>query len=298
MLKSKVALICPCGPPHAAKTRQGIEILRGWGLEVEPGPILRRYLTAQQPVEPLSFLAASDAERRQELAWALGPEVEACWIVRGGYGLTRLLADLPPLGVERPVLGFSDVSVLLHALQRRGWPNLFHCANVQTLPVLDAAALEATRRLVLGEPLRPLPGRWLRPGRAEGVLWGGNLCVLASLCGTPEAMQPEPRILALEDINEAPYRLDRLLTQLQDSGALGQLAGVALGSFTGCGDLRALWEEWSDRWGVPTLADLPFGHSADNHPLQLGARVILDQSQISWVDRSIFSGSGAGPLSS
>jgi len=138
----------------------------------------------------------------------------------------------------------------------------------------------------------------LHPGRAEGILWGGNLCVLASLCGTPEAMRPGPRILALEDINEAPYRLDRLLTQLQDSGALAALVGVALGSFTGCGDLGPLWEEWSGRWQVPMLADLPFGHAADNHPLHLGGRVVLDYSQMSWVDRSILSGSGAGPLSS
>ena len=298
MLKSKVALICPCGPPHVGKTRQGIEILRSWGVEVEPGPILSRYLSGQQSAEPLSFLAASDAERREELAWALGPEVEACWVVRGGYGLTRLVANLPPLGQERPVLGFSDVSVLLHALQRRGWPRLFHCANVQTLPVLDSASLEATRRLVLGQPLRPLPGRWLLTGRAEGLLWGGNLCVLASLCGTPEAMTPEARILALEDINEAPYRLDRLLTQLQESGALRGLVGVALGGFTGCGDLTALWQAWSERWQVPVLADLPFGHGPDNHPLHLGERVVLDYSQISWVERSILSGSGAGPLSS
>ena len=295
----RLALICPCGAPNLTRTRQGLEILGSWGFEVVPGPILRRRLEGSQAGTELSFLAASDPQRLEELVWGLSSaDVDACWVVRGGHGLTRLVPHLPALGESRPVFGFSDVSVLLAALQRRGWGHLFHCANVQTLPVLDEASLEATRKLVMGEGLAPLAGRWLRGGRAEGVLWGGNLCVLTCLCGTPEALSGEPRILALEDVNEAAYRLDRMLVQLESSGAFRGLAGVALGSFSECGDLRALWEHWADRWRVPVLADLAFGHAADNHPLALGRRVRLDQSQMSWVDRSIFSGTGAGPKSS
>lgn len=293
----RVALICPCGAPNLTRARQGMGILESWGYEVVPGPILARRLAGGGSSE-LAFLAASDEERLEELVWGLtSAEVDACWVVRGGHGLTRLVQDLPPL-VERPVLGFSDVSALLIALQRRGWQRLFHCANVQTLPILDAPSLEATRRLVLQGELASLKGRSLYPGRAEGVLWGGNLCVLTCLCGTPEAFQGEGRILALEDVNEASYRLDRLLVQLEASGAFRGLAGIALGTFVDCGDLNALWSHWAQRWQVPVLIDLPFGHGPDNHPLALGRRVVLDQSQMSWVERSIFSGMGAGPTSS
>jgi muramoyltetrapeptide carboxypeptidase len=298
----RLGLICPCGPPHLGKTLEGMEILRSWGLEVVPGPVLQGYLQGQGRPS-LAFLAAEDSLRATELAWGLGAancqqlsgaEVEACWVVRGGVGLTRL--QLPTLARPRPVFGFSDVSVLLHGLQRRGWKELFHCANVQTLPTLTSSALEATRRLVAGKGLLPLSGRPLREGRAEGVLWGGNLCVLTCLCGTAEAMRGEPgRILALEDVTEAPYRIDRMLTQLEASGAFQGLAGVALGQFTECGNLEAVWKDWAQRWSVPVLADLPFGHDPNNHPLQLGASVVLDYNQISWVERSIFSGSGAGP---
>ncbi|MCW5867313.1 MAG: LD-carboxypeptidase [Candidatus Eremiobacteraeota bacterium] len=294
----KLALICPCGAPDLKRTRQGMEILESWGFQVLPGPILQRCLAGSAPPSELAFLAAADDERREELAWALGPEVDACWVVRGGHGLTRLVGCLPELGAPRPVFGFSDVSALLHALQKRGWHQLFHCANVQTLPVLDADSLEATRRLVQEGCLLPLSGRWLRPGRAEGRLWGGNLCVLTCLCGTPEGFQGEGCILALEDVREAAYRLDRMLVQLEAGGAFRGLAGVALGSFVECGDLGALWRHWVDRWQVPVLADLAFGHAADNYPLALGRRVVLDQSQMSWVERSIFSGMGAGPKSS
>lgn len=294
----RLALICPCGAPNLTRTRQGIEILQSWGFEVVLGPLLQLYLAGLGRSE-LPFLAASDEERLQELVWALNdPEIEACWVVRGGHGLTRLVGQLPPLRGPRPVFGFSDVSALLAALQRRGWSQLFHCANVQTLPVLDGAALQATRELVRGEGLKSLAGRCLRAGRAEGILWGGNLCVLTCLCGTTEELRSNDYVLALEDVNEASYRLDRMLVQLEASGVFRGLAGVVLGSFVDCGDLKALWEHWADRWRVPVLADLAFGHGPDNHPLALGQRVWLDQSQMSWVDRSIFSGIGAGPRSS
>lgn len=173
-----------------------------------------------------------------------------------------------------------------------------HCANLQTLPTLAAEALEATRRLVMAGQVSSLSGTSLRAGRAEGLLWGGNLCVLASLCGTSEALQPGPKILFLEDVNEAPYRVDRLLTQLHECGAFEGLSGMALGKFTGCGDLRVLWEHWAKRWRVPVVCDLPFGHCEDNYPLLLGARACLDQNQISWVVKSMRSGSGAGSWSS
>ena len=295
---SKVALVCPCGPPHLAKARQGMEILRSWGLQPVAGPLFLGYLEGRADPSELSFLAASDDSRWAELEWALGGECAACWIVRGGYGLARLLSRLGGQLSARPVFGFSDASVLLHALHRRGWQDLVHCANLQTLPTLAAEALEATRRLVMAGQVSSLSGTSLRAGRAEGLLWGGNLCVLASLCGTSEALQPGPKILFLEDVNEAPYRVDRLLTQLHECGAFEGLSGMALGKFTGCGDLRVLWEHWAKRWRVPVVCDLPFGHCEDNYPLLLGARACLDQNQISWVVKSMRSGSGAGSWSS
>ena len=269
------------------KSRQGMEILRSWGLDPVPGPLFEGYLKGRAESGELSFLAGSDELRWRELEWALGGECDACWVVRGGYGLSRLVSRLGSGWLPRPVLGFSDVSVLLQALHRRGWPQLVHCANLQTLPTLDRVALEATRDYVLRGQLPDMLGDVHYEGEGEGALWGGNLCVLASLCGTPEALGPDPKVLFLEDINEAPYRVDRLLTQLHDSGAFHGLAGVALGRFTGCGDLQAVWKHWSQRWRVPVLFDLPFGHCPDNFPIPLGARVRLTPSgQMSWVSRS------------
>jgi muramoyltetrapeptide carboxypeptidase len=275
-----------------------MDIVRSWGLEPVPGPLFQAYLEGRPPLSPLSYLAASDELRWQELEWALGGDWAALWVVRGGYGLTRLLPRLGSQAWPLPVLGFSDVSALLYSLQRRRGSSLVHCANVQTLPCLRSDALQATREWLMEGRISSLRGSCLRPGQGEGPLYGGNLCVLASLCGTDEALLPGPKVLFLEDINEAPYRVDRLLTQLGQSGAFEGLLGVALGRFTGCGDLGPVWAEWVERWRVPVVADLPFGHCEDNFPLPLGQRVQIDQNQISWVLKSMQSGSGAGSASS
>lgn len=291
----RLALVCPCGPPHRQRTREGIEILRSWGLQPVAGPLLQHYLEDPDGhgSGELSFLAGTDRQRLDDLTWALEGDCAAIWVVRGGYGLSRLLPALPRFS-PRPVLGFSDVSVLFQALLRRGWQKLYHCANVQTLPTLTAGALQATRDLLFSGRLSPLSGEWLQEGSAEATLEGGNLCVLASLAGTAEGLSPGPKILFFEDVNEAPYRVDRLLTQLEQSGAFVGLQGVALGRFTDCGNLMPVWKHWVQRWKVPVLADLPAGHCPDNYPLHLGVTVQLTDCQISWVPSSMRSGSGGG----
>jgi len=289
----RLALICPCGPPHRQRTREGIKILQSWGLEPVAGPLLQSFLDGGHGSSELSYLAGSDRQRLEDLSWAFKGDFAAIWVVRGGYGMARLLPQLPAFR-PKPILGFSDVSVLFQALLRRGWRQLYHCGNVQTLPTLTQGALQATRDLLFRGRLGCLSGQWLQEGRARGPLWGGNLCVLASLAGTSEGLESGPKILFLEDINEAPYRVDRLLTQLEQSGAFEGLRGVALGRFTDCGNLTPVWNHWAPRWNVPVLADLPVGHCSDNYPLQLGVGVELADNQISWLPSSIRSGSGGG----
>ncbi len=284
----RVALVCPCGRPNAPRVVQGMAVLTDWGLLPQAGPVCKAYLEGRGPLGDLDYLAASDEERLSELRWALtSPDVDACWVVRGGYGLGRVISSLCLDESERPVFGFSDATVLLHALVQRGWTSVVHAANVQSLSTLSPAALKATKNLVLGGQFPNLRGQWLRQGEAVGALWGGNLCVLASLCGSRVVVGSRPGILFLEDINEAPYRLDRMLNQLSEAGAFEDLQGVALGSFSECGNLSQLLSHWVPRWNVPVLAELPVGHTCDNFPLWLGQEVRMAQSQISRVSKSI-----------
>lgn len=292
-----IALILPSGPPNTELTRAGIEILRGWGYRPVVGPLLSLYLEEKTPAGGLPFLSAPDEDRLADLRWGLQGPCDACWAVRGGHGLNRLLPalDAEAMSHPRPVLGFSDVTALLSRLQRRHWPDLVHAANVQTLPRLSRSALDATRALLHSGEQPSLDGRVWREGEAEGILCGGNLCVLTALCGTPDRLEARDRILFLEDVNEAPYRVDRLLAQLDASGSLEGLRGLLLGRFEGCADVAPVLQHWSVRLGVPTVADLPVGHGEENHPLRLGHVVRLAQGTITGTPISTSSASGAEP---
>ena len=108
---------------------------------------------------------------------------------------------------------------------------------------------------------------------------GGNLTTLCSLLGTPYAPALTGRVLFLEDHNEAPYRLDRLLQQLRLSGSLSEVKAIILGSFTCCGDLEQVWEIFAalgEELRLPILAGLPAGHQPENFTLPIGAEVEVE----------------------
>jgi muramoyltetrapeptide carboxypeptidase len=124
----------------------------------------------------------------------------------------------------------------------------------------------------------------IAPGRAEGILTGGNLSTIASLLGTPFEIEVRDRILFLEDVNEEPFRIDRMLAQLRLAGKLGECRGVLLGAFTRCTarpgnpslDLDEVIEEYLGSLPVPVLAGFPAGHLPDQATLPFGSRVRLD----------------------
>jgi muramoyltetrapeptide carboxypeptidase len=204
----------------------------------------------------------------------------------------RLLPSIDPAALRaRPKLlvGFSDVTALHAALNRAGLATV-HGPVMTQLGRAPAPAIEhllalLTRAPAPGDGGVPAPGAGLvgqavlRAGRAEGPLLGGSLTLLAHLCGTPWQPSLAGAVLALEDVDERPYRLDRYLTQLRLSGALQGVAGVALGYFTDCDGqgIRGLdvVREWAGELGVPVVEGFPFGHEDANLALPLGARAAL-----------------------
>jgi muramoyltetrapeptide carboxypeptidase len=122
----------------------------------------------------------------------------------------------------------------------------------------------------------------LTPGAARGPLIGGNLTTLCHLVGTPYALPLAGHVLFLEDHNEPPYRVDRLLQQLRLSGSLNRVKAMILGSFTCCDDLQRIWEIFAalgEALGIPILAGLPAGHQPDNFTLPIGAEVEVEAQQ-------------------
>jgi muramoyltetrapeptide carboxypeptidase len=237
------------------------------------------------------YLAGPDQARARDVARALSdPEIDAIWALRGGYGTMRLLQslDLSPLRKRaKAFIGFSDNTALHLALARSGLVS-FHGPHAGgPFPPFSEACFKAV--LFENEPAGelPLPATDEPPvtlvgGTAEGELIGGNLSLLAALCGTPIAMEARDRIVVLEEVGEATYRIDRSITQLMLCGALDGAAGLALGRFTerpaATHDRRLedVFGEVVNRLGIPAVLGFPVGHIDHNWCLPLSTQARLD----------------------
>jgi muramoyltetrapeptide carboxypeptidase len=277
----QVAVISPAGPASPDRVAAGMALLRSWGL---------RPATTPHALARHRYLAGTDQQRAADLNAALAdPRVRGVIVTRGGYGSQRIAdrVDLAAVRADPKVLvGFSDLTALHLALWRgarlaglygpgAAWrPGRTGPGSARSL----RAALMSTKPVVLSrdpaEPTAPVS----RAGAACGRLLGGNLCLLATSVGTPDLPDLTGAILLLEDVDEPPYKVDRMLTQLRRAGALDGLAGVALGQFTRCGD-AAVADVLAERLtglGVPVLGGLPVGHGDGQHTVPLGVPATLD----------------------
>lgn len=278
-----IAVVAPSGAYDPAKLEAGLAIARSEGFD------LRLF---HGMLSPVRYLAADDRTRLAQLIEALtSPDYAAVWLVRGGYGATRLIADLPRDRIDdRPVIGFSDATALFCGLPARS--RCIHGPMLHSLASTNADARAHLFRLLAGEPTAPLSGEAWVPGEAAGPLIGGNLAMLASLCGTPFMPTLRGHIVVLEDIGEAPYRVDRMLQQLRLAGALDGVAGLAFGEFENCPppagsawSLRDVLLDHAARLGVPVVGNLPIGHGANNFAFPWGASARLRGAQLSWEAR-------------
>ena len=289
-----VGLVTPASPLLDFRDieRAG-KVLRSLGLNVLQGNNIRRRT---------GFLAGSDTERAEDLHRMFAePAVRGIFALRGGYGSARLLEllDWKLIGSNPKVLvGHSDLTAILTAIQSRTgmvtfWGPLagydlgrspspfktrwlevvtFNSSNELKLP----GSAPANRRR-----LRVLAGH----GTAEGRLVGGNLSIIASLLGTPFEIDTRGKLLFFEDVDEEPYRIDRMLNQLALAGKLHQAAGIIVGYFVNCessGRMRRtfnLSHVLKDRLGdlgIPVLYGAPLGHEPEKITLPLGVRARLD----------------------
>ncbi|MET7341103.1 LD-carboxypeptidase [Streptomyces sp. NPDC005547] len=281
---ARVAVVSPSGPVPADRLEPGLDILRGWGLDPVPMP------HARDVHRELDYLAGADEARARDLqdAWC-DPSVDAVICARGGYGAHRMvdLVDWAAVRAAGPkaFVGYSDVTVLHEAFAMRTGFATLHGPMVGTETFLKDPRTQESLRATLFEPETRLTlgleeARALVPGRARGITYGGCVSLLAADLGTPHGRaSARGGLLVIEDTTEDPYSLDRILTQLLRAGALEGVAGVACGSWAGCGPYEKVRAVLADRLGglgVPVVEELGFGHGPTGLTIPLGVPAVLD----------------------
>jgi muramoyltetrapeptide carboxypeptidase len=236
------------------------------------------------------YLAGTDDERAEQLNRYLNSDqFDAFFFTRGGYGAMRILDRIDYDAIRRnprPMVGFSDVTALHQAMATQANVASFHgpMLNLDFFNGLSPEIEQWFWSMLGGAAPMTYPfGRdqILIDGLAEGVLFGGCLSLTNALIGTPYDFWIDDGIWFWEDVDEAVYRIDRMLTHLRLSGRLQNIRGVIIGKLKGCGspaEVEALLHETFDPYGVPVVRDLPFGHQGDNLLMPIGAPVRLSTS--------------------
>ncbi len=267
------------GPVDPARLDDGVAALkrRGYRVALASNALARR-----------GYLAGSDAERAAGyMALVRDPEVDAVFFARGGYGASRTLALLDPEEIRlrpRIHLGGSDLTAFFAFLLR-------HCAMASFYGPMVAVSMASERGLDWEAVLSgrtPEAHRFeekdvLADGAGQGPLVGGCLSLVASLCGTPEAVDGRGGVFFWEDVGEDTYRLDRMLTQLERSGTFDGLQAMVIGSISpgarGGESPQALGVWLRDYFAgapFPVLSGFPAGHVARTRTLPLGVPVRVD----------------------
>ena len=279
-----IGILCPAGAIPMEKVTICAHILESWGFQVRIGATVGT---------KFGHFSASDSDRQKELQSMLDdPEIHAILCARGGYGLSRIVSGLDFTKFKanpKWVIGFSDITVLHAALQKQGIQSI-HGPMSAGFGKGDAGLpyIMALKQMLEGnvQPVQAKAHPANHMGTAEGVLVGGNLCLVTHLIGSAYQLETKGKILCIEDVGEFHYNVDRMLIQCKNAGLLEGLAGLVVGGFTDMQDEASAFGETvteiiqrlTKGANYPICYDFPLSHELDNMPLQLGALYRLSVS--------------------
>ncbi len=287
-----VGIVAPGSPPSGAeKIERGVRYLEKTGFRVEVAPSV---------LKTDGYLAGPDHGRADDLNAMFGrDDVKGIFALRGGYGSLRILDRIDYDNIRRHpkvFVGYSDITALHLALFRKAGLVTFAgpMTGVEMADEIDPFTEEHFWRLVTeggndsllqNHPDRP----WtvMREGTGEGILLGGNLSVLVSLLGTGFFPGLEGSLLFLEDVDEPPYKIDRMLAQLRLAGVLASAHGLLLGIFKDCNadpdrpglPLERILSEYMEFTRGPVVRDFLFGHFPQKLTIPVGIRARLDTTR-------------------
>lgn len=274
----KIGIMCPAGYMKLKDTEDCVRTLKSWGFSVKMG----RTVGGKSG----NYFSAPDEKRRNELQKMLDDKsLKAILFARGGYGTSRIIDSLDfSVFKKHPkwLIGFSDITVLLNHVYSNFRISALHAsmANAFKEGKGKNISVVSMREALLGHSTSyRCPGhRFNKPGKAKGIMMGGNLAMLVHAIGTDSDFDPKNKILFLEDIGEYIYNIDRMFLQLKRSGKLKGLKGMIIGGFTDIKDTKrpfgksvneALLEALSG-FSFPVAFGFPVSHSTPNLALKTG----------------------------
>lgn len=281
----KVAIIAPAAQFCNADRmllQQSVDLLESWSLKVEVLVEESHHF----------YLAGTDQQRQQHLNAVLTDgQIKAIFCTRGGYGSARLLAGLPDSTTvtSKMLIGCSDISAL-HLAMAANYPQVqcIHGPNVATKQLLNGSESAMNNQKSLHQSLfvsqqASYSLEFITPGRAQGKLMGGCLSLISSAIGTPYLPDLSGSILLLEDVGEAPYKIDRMLQQLINTGLIDDVKGIVFAEMHNCtdpyNDLKAIIQDLFSSYNLPIAFGLKTGHGLINNSIPLGVKAILDSDR-------------------
>lgn len=286
-ISARVALVAPASAVPENKLQPALDFVRSLGMEPVTYPSC--YFANRD-----GYLAATDAQRAADINDAFAdPTIDGVWCIRGGYGGHRILPLLDAETIRKNPKwfgGYSDVTALHTFLNQTCDLESYHCTMPSTEPSPNDYTLNFLKKALFGglsgDVTNPekQPMHTLVPGKASGVLCGGNLSLLAASLGTPWEIDTKGKILFLEDIGEKTYRIDGMLTQLRNAGKFDDCTGILLGAWTDCPPeypertltLEEIFHQLIVPAGKPAIMDIACGHCSTTMALPMGRLCTMD----------------------
>ena len=284
-----IGITSPAGYITLDEIRPAITQMESWGFKIKTGDTIGK--------KDFTF-GGTDEERINDFQQMLDdPKIKAIMCARGGYGVVRIIDKLNWSRFKlKPkwVIGFSDITVLHSHLNKNFGIATIHSKMCNSFPddwnnaeLIQIVTIESIRDMLKGDKIKysVVPNEYNRPGKAEGVLVGGNLKTLESLAGSASDINTTGKILFVEDTGEYMYSIDRMFWNLKRSGKLSKLKGLIIGGFkvkvdTDTEDFgKTVQEVVLEKvrgYSYPVCFDFPVGHQRNNFALKCGARHMIE----------------------
>jgi muramoyltetrapeptide carboxypeptidase len=283
-----IGILSPASPPDKKKLKQGIKYIESSGFRIKMFAPKRR----------TGYFSGTDDERAEQINKAfIDEEVDAIICSRGGYGSMRILEKVDYTNIlshPKLLVGFSDITALHFAVFKKCGLSSLHGPMISygfnekrekhTIDSFWNSVLD-DKKVQLNYPADKYKWKVIKQGSTKGVLLGGNLTLISMLIGTDYLPDLRDNVLFIEDLDEKPYKIDRLLMHLKLSGKLDKLRGVVIGEMLNCANppggessftLRQVYEDFFREFDFPVIYNFPAGHGKRNLSLPLGIKMEID----------------------